>query len=138
MSRSVRAVAVAGVLAVSVGCDGGKPHYPVEGVVQFDDGTPAKVLAGGTVSLEAVEDRSNAAGEIGPDGAFQIRDPLGKPGTPAGVYRVAVFPPPGGDRRKPPIDPAHSRYETSGIQITVKEESNRVTVTVRKPGEKKN
>jgi hypothetical protein len=51
---------------------------------------------------------------------------------------VAVFPPPGGDRRKPSIDPAYARYETAGIQITVKEESNRVTVTVRKPGDKRN
>jgi len=135
MRELVRIVGIAGIVAAAAGCEGGKRLYPVDGVVQFEDGTTAKLLAGGTVSLEAVEDKSNAAGEIGPDGSFQVRNSLGRAGAAAGAYRVAVFPPPGVDRRRPPIDPTHSRYETSGIQITVKEEANRITLVVRKFGE---
>ena len=53
----------AGGLLLLAGC-GGKGLYPVEGVVQYEDGSPARELAGGTVSLESVADRSNAAGNI--------------------------------------------------------------------------
>src|SRR5215207_8354383 len=85
------------VLAVLLvaGCASGKRLYPVEGTVVYEDGTPATDLAGGTVSLEADEDKSNAAGEIQKDGSFRIRTPLGKDGAPAGAYRVLVQPPEG-------------------------------------------
>jgi len=118
------------VLGLS-GC--GQRLYPVEGVVQYDDGSPATALAGGTVSLESVADRSNASGPIGPDGSFRIADPLGKDGVPAGTYRVIVLPPEGADRNKPPVDPVYRRYETSGIEIAVRPEPTKVTITVRRP-----
>src|SRR5262245_25222000 len=127
-----RAIALATVLMALAGC-GGKRLYSVEGVVQFEDGSPAQELAGGTVSLESVADLSNAAGEIRRDGTFRVKDPLGKEGVMAGAYRVLVLPPEGADRRKPPIDPALGRYDTSGIEVTVKEEPNRITVVVRRP-----
>src|SRR5262245_17257081 len=127
-NRLRRALAAALVLALA-GC-GSKRLYPVEGVVEFEGGAPAGELAGGTVSLESVADRSNAAGEIRKDGTFQVQNPLGKEGVPAGAYRVLVLPPEGADRKRPPIDPRFRRYETSGIEITVKEEPNRVTVVV--------
>jgi hypothetical protein len=126
-------LAAAGVALVVAGC-GGKRLYPVEGVIRFEDGSPAGELAGGTVSLESTADQSNAAGEIRPDGTFHIRGPVGEDGVAAGAYRVLVLPPPSADRRRPPIDPALGRYQTSGIEVTVKEEKNTVTVTVRRPG----
>jgi hypothetical protein len=130
-------VMLLGLLLALTGC-GGKRLYPVEGVVQYEDGTPARELAGGTVSLESVADKSNAAGEIGKDGTFRIRDPFGKDGASAGEYRVLVLPSEGNERRNPPlIDRTYSRYETSGITIAVKEESNRVTVVVRRPANAK-
>jgi hypothetical protein len=107
--------------------------YPVEGVVQYDDGSPAAALAKGTVSLESVADSSNASGEIRPDGTFRVTDPEGRGGVAPGAYRVVVLPPEGADRRNPPVDPVYGRYETSGIEITVKSEPTRVTVTVRRP-----
>jgi len=123
---------IAGLLLLT-GC-AAKPLYPVEGVVQFDDGTPATSLAGGRVSLESVADRSNASGEIRKDGTFRIQDPLGRDGAPAGEYRVLVLPPEGADRRNPPLDQVFSRYETSKLVVTVKEQPNRdVTISVRRP-----
>ena len=135
--RQPHRVALAAALVLGMSGCGGKRLYPVEGVVQFEDGSPAKGLAGGRVSLESVADKSNAAGEIRADGTFRINDPLGKDGAAAGAYRVVVLPPEGTDRRNPPIDPAHGRYETSGIEITVKEEPNKLTIVVRRPGGKK-
>src|SRR5262245_43165782 len=129
-------VAVALALALA-GC-AAKRLYPVEGVVQFEDGSPTRELAGGTVSLESVADLSNAAGEIRADGTFRIQDPLGKEGIPAGRYRVLVLPPEGADRHNPPVDHRYGRYETSGIEVTVREEKNQITVPVgRAAGAKK-
>ena len=87
-------------------------------------------VAGVLVTL--VADSSNAAGQIGPGGAFRIQDPLGRDGAPAGAYRVLVLPPEGADRRRPPIDPRYGRYDTSGIEVTVKPQKNNVTVVVGK------
>lgn len=132
----MRAMSIAGTAALVLfgltGC-GGKRDYPVEGVVKYDDGSPATALAGGTVSLESVADRSNASGTIRPDGTFQVRDPFGAGGVAAGTYRVVVLPPEGASRRNPPIDPAFSRYETSGLEVMVKPEPNQVTIVVRRP-----
>jgi hypothetical protein len=132
MSRSPRAAALAALVLAAAGC-GGPRAYPVEGVVKYDDGSPATALAGGTVSLESVADRSNAAGTIQPDGTFRIKGPTGRDGVPSGAYRVVVLPKEGAGRRNPPVDPAFGRYETSGIEIAVKEEPNKLTVTVRRP-----
>ncbi|HJZ58735.1 MAG TPA: hypothetical protein VKE74_27580 [Gemmataceae bacterium] len=129
----IRPAALALGLALTLTGCGGKRLYPVEGVVQFEDGSAAQELAGGMVSLESVADRSNAAGEIRKDGTFTIRDPLGQDGAAAGAYRVLVRPSEGADRKRPPIDPRFARYDTSGIEITVKEEANRITVVVRRP-----
>src|SRR5262245_7284340 len=100
-----RTAALAAALVLTLAGCGGKRLYPVEGVVQFEDGSPARELNGGTISLESVADKSNAAGQIRKDGTFTIQDPLGKDGTAAGAYRVLVLPPEGADRRNPPIDP---------------------------------
>ena len=114
-----------------------KRLYPVEGVVQYDDGTPATALAGGTVSFESVVDKSNASGSIAKDGTFRVADPLGQNGVPSGAYRVIVLPPEGADRSNPPVDAAYGRYESSGIEVIVKPEPTKVTITVRRPGGKK-
>jgi hypothetical protein len=135
MNTLARRLMLAALLVAVSGCGGGR--YPVEGVVQFDDGTPAASLAGGTVSLESVADRSNASGQIRDGGAFRIRDPLGRDGVPAGAYRVIVLPPEDSDRHRPPIDPTYGRYDTSGIEVQVKEQKNTITVVVRRKGNPK-
>src|SRR3954470_20158235 len=113
--------ALAAVLVLgSAGC--GPRVYPVEGVVQYDDGSPATTLARGTISLESVADRSNASGEIRPDGTFRVTDPLGKGGVRPGASGWVALPRGGAARRNPPVDPAFGRYETSGLEIAVKEE----------------
>jgi hypothetical protein len=46
---------------------------------------------------------------------------------------VLVLPPDGADRTRPPIDRRYGRYETAGIDVTVTEGENKVTVTVKRP-----
>src|SRR5262245_32265732 len=133
VSRPWLCLAAVGLIVGLAGCGGTRLH-PVEGVVQYDDGRPARDLAGGTVSLESVADQSNAAGEIRADGTFRVRSPLGKDGVPIGSYRLLVLPPEGADRRNPPVDHRFGRYETSGIEVTVKEGDIRVSVVVSRPG----
>src|SRR5262245_48882406 len=112
LSRPTAVAAVLVLAFAAAGC-GGKRLYPVEGTVVYEDGTPATNLAKGTVSLESVEDKSNAAGEIRADGTFRIKTPLGADGAYTGTYRVLVMPPEGSDRNNPPIDRRYARYETS-------------------------
>jgi hypothetical protein len=133
MSRPLRSVALALALlfVAPTGC--GPRVYPVEGVIQYDDGSPATGLAKGTVSLESVADKSNASGEIKADGTFKVTDAQGRGGISPGAYRVVVLPPEGTDRRNPPVDPMYGRYETSGLEVTVKSEPTKVTITVRRP-----
>jgi hypothetical protein len=128
-----RALAVGLFLAAAAGCSTAKPVYPVEGTVTYDDGKPAVELARGTVSLESVEDRTNAAGDIHADGSFRIRSPLGQDGIRPGKYRVIVLPPEGADRNRPPVDRHYGRYETSGIEITVEAKSNKIAIPVKRP-----
>jgi len=135
MRQSMLITLAAALFLGLTGC--GRRLYPVEGTVQFEDSSPVKTLAGGTVSLESVTDKSNAAGEIRNDGSFTIRDPFGKDGVAPGAYRVVVLAPEGADRRNPPIDRSFGRYETSGIEITVKEEANKITIIVRRPKDAK-
>ena len=132
MTPRATALAAALLLALAVaGCGGGgKRLYPVEGAVTYEDGAPAVELAGGTVSLESVEDLSNAAGEIQKDGTFHVRTPLRGDGAAAGTYRVLVQPAEG--RRGNPIDAKYGRYNTSGIEITVKDQPNTVEIKVQR------
>jgi hypothetical protein len=124
------ALAVGLAVLVFTGCSSGKRLYSVEGTVVFEDGSPAVELAGGLVSLESVEDMKNAAGEIQKDATFRVRTPLGQDGAPAGTYRVAVRA--GEGRRNSPIDTKYGRYATSGIELTIKEEPNKVEVKVQR------
>jgi hypothetical protein len=131
--RTVALVAGLLLALAPAGCSTGKRLYPVEGTVVYEDGAPATDLARGTVSFESVEDRSNAAGEIRPDGTFRIRTPPGQDGAAAGAYRVVVLPPEGADRNRPPIDRRYGRYETSGIEIMVEARENRIAIPVKRP-----
>src|SRR3954454_21704465 len=111
------------------GC-AGKRLLPVEGTVVYEDGSPAVELAGGTVSLEAVEDRKNAAGQIQSDGTFRVRGPAGGDGVPPGAYRVLVQPAEG--KKNTMIDPKYGRYATSGIEITVTDPPGKVEMKVQR------
>lgn len=123
-------------LALSpAGCTPGPKAFAVEGTLVFEDGKPAKELAGGTVSFESVADQSNAAGEIHRDGTFRLTSPLGSDGVPAGEYRVLVLPPEprDADNPPPPIIPIrYYNYQDSGLRVTVEAKDNVVVIPLRR------
>src|SRR5262249_9608023 len=107
----------AGLLLALPGCAAGPRLYPVEGVVQCEDGSPARQLAGGTGSLESVADKSNASGRA-------------RGGGPA----LRTHPPRAG--RAPPGPPAASCRPRGGARPAATRLSTRATGATRPPGSK--
>ncbi len=115
-----------------MGCNSQKT-YPVEGIVQFRDGKPAKELAGGFVNFEAVDGKLSAQGEIQADGTFRLGTFKPTDGAPPGPYHVTITPPAPEDPDRPPppvMDRRFERLEKSGLEFTVKPEENKVTFRV--------
>src|SRR5262245_54995025 len=126
------AVVVTAALLGLAGC-GGSRLYPVHGKGVWENGAPARELAGGLVIFEPVNGGVGARGDIEKDGSFRLSTYKPEDGALLGKHRVAVTeysprePPP------PPImDSAFSRLETSGLEINVERKTNEVTLKVRR------
>jgi hypothetical protein len=122
-------------IAIAIpGCGPNKKCFPVNGAVTFEDGSSIKELAGGVVSFESVADQSNATGDIDEQGHYRLKTPAGTD-VPAGRYRVLVMPPEprDPDHPPPPVLPERYRsYADSGIEVTVEEKVNRITINLRR------
>lgn len=142
-SRSFPAWGVLVVLTAT-GCSGGpdKP-YPVRGVVVYEDGQPAKELAGGSVtfaptSSEAVHKISS--GTIEEDGTFVLSYKQDGDGAVAGRH-TATIEPPGLEGEED--DPRRRRPrlvlqpDTAAQEVTVEPKSNQITLKVRKATSRK-
>jgi hypothetical protein len=127
---------VALLLTASVsGCGGGL--HPVEGTVVWEDGAPARELAGSHVVFDLPEKQTSARGIVQADGTFRLTTSKPNDGAPAGAYRVAVI-----ETRKPlggpdsgasapgVLDERFYDPTTSGLTATVKPGPNKVTLTV--------
>jgi hypothetical protein len=133
MKRLVFALAV---VAVS-GCGG---RYSVTGRVLYEDDTPVEA---GTVIAEAVIDGKPVGlqGNISPDGRFSLGSSRPGDGAVPGTYRVMVVPPALGDSemaagKRPTVAGKYGKYETSGLKLEVKAQSNELTLRVTRPMEK--
>jgi hypothetical protein len=127
--------AVCALLVIS-GCGSGM--YPVRGQVVWSDGAPAKELAGGLVSFDSIVADISATGQIQPDATFSLSSLKKDDGLPPGTYQVLVAPPePDAEdaavtagRRMLPAK--YQNYKSSGLEIIVEADSNRVTLTLEK------
>lgn len=98
----------------------------------------------GLVEFESLDGEwkgRNARGVIQDDGSFLLTTGKLGDGAVAGRHRAIVRQPyPDvdlleGERLPPPmIDPKFGRYETSGLEFTVKEQENDIVIEVSKPG----
>lgn len=115
----------------AIGCGESRPAtYEVKGSVVFKDGTP---LDHGSVEFQTEHSGKpiTAIGEINSDGSFQLRTYKANDGALPGKHRVAVFSQPmigtGAERPDavppPTLDPKYSDTKTSGLEFTVKEDS---------------
>lgn len=108
----------------------------VTGRVTFADGTP---LDEGTVICEMMDGDKivMAQGNLDREGNFRLGTNEEGDGARQGKYRVLVV-----DRalsdaergtRKPIIDPKFSDFQSSGLEVEVKDGANELNITVSKP-----
>lgn len=116
------------------GCGGGQ-FQPVSGQVVYSDGAPVTGLEGGTVVFQttgADGQAISASGAIDAQGKFTLGTNTVNDGAAVGTYQVLITPPPAtGDVPPPPvINRKHEAFETSGIEVEVKQGKNDVKITV--------
>jgi hypothetical protein len=131
-------VLAACITGAQIGCsDPNRETYPVRGIVQFPDG---KLLREGTIEFEIMgrEQPITATGAIGPDGSFVLGTHSLDDGALAGEHRVVVIADYeiGTGAERPGLIPPpllHEKYrafQTSGLVLTVRPETNNLIVKV--------
>ncbi len=132
-----RILLLVGLVLICSGC--GRTTYPVNGTVVWQDGSPAKELAGGSVEFESGEKNLSASGEIRSDGSFTLTTFKKGDGAPPGTYKVLITEPVRVDAN--PYDPEklaqiipkkYRSFKESKIEITVKPESNTIQIKLAK------
>jgi hypothetical protein len=135
-TRGLRILAAWSVLLLSVAGCGARRTYPVEGIVRFSDGEPARELAGGSVEFESMEGMGSARGNIRADASYRMETQGPADGVAPGRYRVLIVPPPPPSVDRPflPVmDPRFKRFDTSGLEVTVRPKKNSIPLKVDRP-----
>jgi hypothetical protein len=106
-------------LALITGLSGcGRKLHPVEGQLVWQDGQPAKELAGSMVYFESTEHHTVSRSAVNEEGQFLLTtdrpEARGPDGVPPGVHRVYVI-----DGIPPRVDPRFRKPDTSGLEVTV-------------------
>ena len=131
-------VLVLAVLATA-GCssDPNKP-YPVRGVIVFEDGQPARELAGGWVTFAPIPEdgRMISSGSIAEDATFVLSCKKEGDGAVAGKHRMVIEPPEregdaGDAPRRRPLK-AIIDLQTAVQEVTVEPKSNQITLQVKR------
>jgi hypothetical protein len=120
MARCRDLLPAALLLGSVAGC-GGPKLYPVSGQIAWQDGSPAKELAGGLLALESVGVRASARSDIEADGSFRVTTTRPGDGAYEGRYRVLIDVPRLSDRElnmgkrepRPILDPRYGQADGS-------------------------
>ena len=124
--------AMVALLLALTGCGNGL--YPVRGTVTYDDGSP---VSQGMVVFENADGTTMARGQIQSDGSYQLSTQSPNDGLKPGRYKVLVNPLDMSDvpdeQKKLPFDVKFTRFQTSGIEVDVKAETNQVPIRVTRP-----
>ena len=127
------------VALTTAGCssDPDKP-YPVRGAIVFEDGQPARELAGGSVTFAPTPEagRMISSGSIADDATFVLSCKKEGDGAVAGKHRMVIEPPEregdaGDAPRRRPLK-AIIDLHTAVQEITVEPRSNEITLTVKR------
>ena len=127
-------------LLAAAGCSGPATPHPVQGTVVFEDGQPAKELAGYAISFTPAAGGGlpSSYGDIDQDATFVLSCKKDGDGAVAGKHRVVISPPDpfeggGGDRRlHPPPMKAVMDPATAEQEVTVEPKSNNITLKVKR------
>ena len=132
--RFVLFAVFAWLVAMATGCSGGR--YPVTGKVTYADGSP---MTEGMVICEMRDGEKivQARGNLESDGSFRLGTENPGDGVLPGKYRVLVVGRQLSERESetmlPFIDSKFTSYETSGLELEVKEGRNEMNISVTKP-----
>jgi hypothetical protein len=125
--RSCCALVVAWCCALFAGC-GGSGVYPVEGIVEWSDGGPAKELEGASLTFELPEKNTNSVGIVKADGTFQLMTAEPGDGALPGDYTVILLErraSAGGSQLAPTkADLRYAKRDTSDLKATVHPKKN--------------
>ena len=121
------------------GCRGGGVN-PVEGKVNWKDGSPAKELAGSQVIFDLPEKKTSARGTIQADGTFRLTTNKPDDGALAGDYKVLIIEvgrkalggPDASALAPGAMDSRYSDPSTSDLKATVGSGPNNITLTVER------
>jgi hypothetical protein len=121
-------------------CGCGSGLYPVEGKVVWKDGAPATELHRSFVIFDLPEKQSTARGNIEADGTFRLTTKTPNDGAFPGEYKVLVVEigrkPLGGPDASAiapgAMDARYSDPSTTPLQVTIKPEANKITLTVER------
>jgi hypothetical protein len=119
----------------------GSGLFPVEGQVEWKDGTSAKDLAGSLVFFELAEKQASAQGIIQPDGSFRLSTLNPNDGATAGEHTVLLIEvgrkplggPDSSNLAPSKIDSRYATPTTSDLRATVKPGTNKITLKVDRP-----
>jgi hypothetical protein len=130
------AILVAGLCASLIGCRGETP-YPVRGVLVYDDDeTPAKELAGFTVTFTSESAQKSAIGNIAADGSFKLTSLHDSDGAFPGKYKVVLTQPhpdpERGEIRQPVIDLAYEHPQKTKLEATVERKNNEFSFKLKR------
>jgi hypothetical protein len=127
-------VLVALGLVPLAGC--GHGTYPVHGKLVYQDGQPARELAGYTVTFTSEKLGKSSVGVIKDDGTFVLGTDRREDGAVPGEYRVILTQPHPNDERRetmqPVVDPRYEEVDTSDLNATVEAKGNDFTFTLRR------
>lgn len=136
--RSLTVAALLATLPIFSGCETpGLSTYPVQGKVQFEDGTPVR---SGYVETLSREHRINSRGQIQRDGSFELTTFREADGAVPGMHDVVVIQFLGSEKT-PQIEhdhgeavaPRYGDYAQSGLSMEVNEQQgNTCVLTVSK------
>lgn len=125
------------LLIALAGCNSkSTPTFPVQGRVQFEDGSPVRT---GFVETYSHELKINARGKINQDGSFLLSTFAENDGAVAGTHDVIVTqflghemaPEIKHDHRIEAVATKHADYATSGLSLKVEEQgTNECVLTV--------
>ena len=128
------------VTTMLAGCGGSGP-YPVEGVVVWEDGTPAKELVNAIVIFDLPAKQTKAQGNVQADGTFRLTTTKPNDGALPGEYKVMIIEvgrkalggPDGSAIAPGHMDSRYSDPSTTDLMATVEQrKDNKVTLKIKR------
>jgi hypothetical protein len=116
------------------GCfSGQKPTYPTQGKLVWENGSPAKELAGGMVIFQCDAEVMSAKAPIDQEGSFTLGTYSLNDGAVAGKHKVSIAQPAPETGEYRPLEVVDRKYETmetTDLEATIEPKRNDLVLKV--------